>query len=268
MRLKDPPGWYDRFGRACYRIRQTKGLAGLEPSELTRGAVRAGYSETVRARLCELIQRELGDVRLGRKLDILDVGGGSGRLFDLLKDSTRSYLNVDPSDVEPDVAALARLEHPAYRWVRCSAEVLPLEDECVDVAIAKSSLDHIPDYRRALAEIRRVLRGGGVLIVTINNRGSWWKTLLAGTRWLDRRQERIAEDHYIQWTLAECTVRLGEYLPTTKGYSTTFFPYFPGLWRVCLPLLDRVGAWLAPAWGGNSVVVCRKGAGAPVEGTG
>lgn len=268
MRLKDPPAYYDRFGRACYPVRQTKGLAECQRSELTRGAVRAGYSERVRARLSELIQQELGDLRLGRKLDFLDVGGGRGRLFDLLKDSARSYLNVDPSDIEPDATARARLAHPTYRWIRCSAEVLPLEAECVDVAIAKSSLDHIPDYRRALGEIRRVLRPGGVLIVTINNRGSWWKTLLAGTRWLEGRQARIAEDHYIQWTLAECATRLAEYLPTTKAYSTTFFPYVPGLWRVCLPLLDRVGTRLAPAWGGNSVVVCRKGAGTPVGGTG
>lgn len=50
--------------------------------------------------------------------------------------------------------------------------VLPLPDGCADVVTSFTVLEHVADERQALRELRRVLRPGGLLVVTVPNR--WW----------------------------------------------------------------------------------------------
>ena len=51
--------------------------------------------------------------------------------------------------------------------LRGDATALPFADECFDAVITSEVLEHIPDDVGALAELRRVLRRGGVLAVTV-----------------------------------------------------------------------------------------------------
>lgn len=74
---------------------------------------------------------------------------------------------------------------------------IPLEDESVDVVISTASLDHIPDYRKALAESKRLLKMNGFFILTINSRSSWWKLLLSGTDYVRKRNSEIAKEMVI-----------------------------------------------------------------------
>ena len=48
------------------------------------------------------------------------------------------------------------------------ARTIPAPDACYDAVLAHFMLDHVPDWARALAEIRRVLRPGGVLHAATN----------------------------------------------------------------------------------------------------
>jgi ubiquinone/menaquinone biosynthesis C-methylase UbiE len=49
---------------------------------------------------------------------------------------------------------------------------IPLPDGTADVVTSFTVLEHVPNERAALAEMRRILRPGGKLIVTVPNR--WW----------------------------------------------------------------------------------------------
>jgi SAM-dependent methyltransferase len=51
---------------------------------------------------------------------------------------------------------------------------LPLEDELFDAALLIGVLDQLDDLQRATAELCRVLRPGGVLLVSATN-GSYWR---------------------------------------------------------------------------------------------
>jgi ubiquinone/menaquinone biosynthesis C-methylase UbiE len=52
-------------------------------------------------------------------------------------------------------------------WVRGSGLSLPFADACFDRVICAEVLEHIPDYQAVLREIRRVLKPGGVLAVSV-----------------------------------------------------------------------------------------------------
>ena len=49
---------------------------------------------------------------------------------------------------------------------------IPLPDGVADVVTSFTVLEHVPDERAALAEMRRILRPRGKLIISVPNR--WW----------------------------------------------------------------------------------------------
>lgn len=59
-----------------------------------------------------------------------------------------------------------------YRGVRCENLMeLTLGDACFDLVICEDILEHVPDPERAFAEIFRVLRPGGSLVLSVPDHG-------------------------------------------------------------------------------------------------
>ncbi|HOU54198.1 MAG TPA: methyltransferase domain-containing protein [Myxococcota bacterium] len=101
---------------------------------------------------------------------LVDVGCGSGLLTRALM-STRTFrqcLSVDLSAAQ--LAALRRhLAEEAIEGVwtaRADVHRLPLPSESVDCVAGNSMLHHLPDVLAFLGEVHRVLRPGGVLLLT------------------------------------------------------------------------------------------------------
>lgn len=258
MKLTAPPDHWDEHGRPRYLIEQRKGLYDQQDNHLFEEAKADGYVTSVGNTLKRWIRDEVAVASAGRKLDMLEIGGGRGTLYDWLKESARTYVNVDPGSIVPREGDLERWQDPKYARIGCSGEAIPLEDESVDVVISNASFDHLPDYRKGLAEIARLLKKNGSFILTLNNRRSWWKALLSGTGYLRRREAEIAREHYFQWSFAECAAHLSEYLSVERMSTVTFLPFVPTVWRPLLPLSDRIGRFVAPKYGSNIVAVCRK----------
>ncbi len=92
---------------------------------------------------------------------VLDVGCGVfGRPYYLT-----SYTAELISGVEP----LAPFETPDFELVRGISEYLPWPDESFSTVISATSLDHCMSLDRSLAEMRRVLRPGGRLLLWIDS---------------------------------------------------------------------------------------------------
>ena len=258
LRLTAEPLYYDEHGQPCYAVSQDKGLSEAQNNHLLAGALADGYTAAVAETLLDWIRLRISRFGAGRKLDILEIGGGSGAFFERVKEVARTYVNVEPGRVALTDEALRRVGDDRYVCVRCSAEQIPLPDESVDVIVSIASLDHVPDYRRALAEARRLLRGGGVLTLTRNNRRSWWKTLLSRTAYLKRREEEIAKEHHFQWSFAECESHLAEFIPVSEMSTTTYVPFVPKVWRLLLPASNALGKILFTKLGANILAVCEK----------
>ncbi|WP_249137174.1 class I SAM-dependent methyltransferase [Bradyrhizobium tropiciagri] len=105
----------------------------------------------------------------------LDAGCGTGTLSRLLAARGCDVTGVDASP-EMIAAARSRLADPTaerltFRQIPTIAN-LPFADRSFDGVLCASVLEYVPEVAQCLAQIHRVLRPGGVLLVSIPNRGS------------------------------------------------------------------------------------------------
>ncbi len=100
-----------------------------------------------------------GDL-LGRRL--LDVGCGTGRLSALFAERGAKVWGVDPSDEMLDQARARALRGVGFRTG--GAESLPFRDGWFDRAVLMLVI-HLVDRGRALAELHRVLKADGRLVI-------------------------------------------------------------------------------------------------------
>ncbi|WP_343601151.1 methyltransferase domain-containing protein [Mycobacterium sp.] len=99
----------------------------------------------------------------------LDVGCGPGSVTALLARAVGPdglALGVDVS--EPMLARAVRAQSgPQVAFLRANAQQLPLRDATVDAVVSIAVLQLIPDPSAAVAEMARVLRPGGRLILMV-----------------------------------------------------------------------------------------------------
>lgn len=128
----------------------------MNPRARSFGPVAAAYAAHRPGYPADAVDWALG----GRTGDVLDLGAGTGKLTEAL--AARPGVRVVA--VEPDPAMLAELRRalPGVDARRGSAEAIPLPDAAVDAVLVGQAL-HWFDLDRALPEIVRVLRPGGVL---------------------------------------------------------------------------------------------------------
>ena len=90
--------------------------------------------------------------------NVIDIGGGYGRLGHLLGAGCSHYVNLEPS-----ATILSRLySGDTSKAVRGFGEHLPFRSEVFSCVSSKSSLDHTFDLDMMLSESFRVLRPGGL----------------------------------------------------------------------------------------------------------
>jgi len=102
-----------------------------------------------------------------RGADVLEVGCGTGLILSRLRPLARSVRGVDLS---PGMLKLA-IER-GLPVEQADATALPFPDASFDTVVCFKVLAHIPDVRRAVAEMCRVVRPGGVVAAEFYNRDS------------------------------------------------------------------------------------------------
>jgi 2-polyprenyl-6-hydroxyphenyl methylase/3-demethylubiquinone-9 3-methyltransferase len=131
----------------------------------------AQYSFACQKRLVlEMLEDAAGSTS-GR---LLDVGCGPGVMEEAL--AARGF-EVRGIDVSARMIEQGKARLAARGLTRCSLEVgdvtqLGGAGGFYDAVLAMGVLEYLPDYRAALSEMHRVLRSGGVLVLTVPNRFS------------------------------------------------------------------------------------------------
>lgn len=107
----------------------------------------------------------------GKNLQILDLGGGMGRLTIPLSRKHRVVL----ADLSMEMLRLAGENGTGFERVHCDAEeTLCFESERFDCVLVIDLLSHVSDARKMLSEIHRVLKPGGMLFIDATNSNPLW----------------------------------------------------------------------------------------------
>ena len=158
----------------------------------------------------ELRERLLLDLFLaaGPGPKILNVGAGQGSFTQLLE--ARGF-DVVSSDVSP--SAVAVLESRVHGDVlQADLTDLPLPDDAFDGVVAGEVLEHIEAEGQALSEAARVLRPGGILVLSVPAHPAWFG---ASDRWAG---------HVRRYTRATLTGAIGDAGFVLEGIRPWGFP--------------------------------------------
>ena len=120
----------------------------------------------------------LAEARPGER--VLDLGCGAGRFVAALREHGSDAVGVEIAE-----AALERARRNVpggdFRAVAADGS-LALEHRSVDLVWCSEVLEHVADVAGLLVEVRRVLRPGGRLLVTVPFHGRLQAALIALTR--------------------------------------------------------------------------------------
>jgi SAM-dependent methyltransferase len=154
---------------------------------------------------------------------VLDLGCGPGNMLDLLGE----HGDVFGSDYSADALDFCRRR--AYRRLfRADFHHLPLRESAFDLITCCDVLEHLNDDARALVELRRALRPGGLLLVTVPAFQFLWG------------DHDTLYGHQRRYRAPELRRRLSE-----AGFEVQRLTYFEPAYLVPLWLYRRVKARLA-----------------------
>jgi len=172
--------------------------------------------------------------RWGRALSLLrrDVLRGSrvldlGCAFGYGTARIARYYNTDGLDASPDYIRRARRSRSNARFMLGHAERLPYPDDHFDAVVLLDVLEHVTDEQAVVTEIARVLRPGGLLIVSVPHTGALrWADSLNVYAWLTGEDALAApgtpasgRDHHRHYSIGALRLLFGDRF--TDSYTHT-----------------------------------------------
>jgi ubiquinone/menaquinone biosynthesis C-methylase UbiE len=140
-----------------------------------------------------------GDARLAAELSgvssgdtVVDIGCGPGVAARLAASRGATVTGIDPAAVMLRVARFTTRDASRIRYVRGTAESLPVDDASATIVWSLSTVHHWADIEAGLAETRRVLQPGGSF-VAIEHRSQPGASGLASHGWTGEQAEAFAE---------------------------------------------------------------------------
>jgi SAM-dependent methyltransferase len=188
----------------------------------------------------ELVRRWLERTgALGPEAVLLDCGAGTG----LFAAEMRAACQVRVLDDHAESLAILRTRFTAEEIIEGSATRIPFDAPPVDAVTALDVLEHVANDRGAVAELGRVLRPGGVAVVTVPAMMSLWGY------WDE------ALHHHRRYDLAALCALFPAGTWAIEHVNYTNVAVFPAVWMVRrwqrwrnLGTASRVEDMVPPAW--------------------
>lgn len=205
---------------------------------------------------------------------LMDVGCGRAEFAAFLRERWRDVPS-NQSDVwnylgiEPSAEQLKNRDIPSMGlgFVQAAAEQVPLTDMTAQGVLVKEVIDHCYDPAKVVREAKRVLKPGGVLVVTVTNDSSYFKRLLP---FVNSAIKSKQTDHLSFFGPKELRKLADEALfdrVSVETYNYLKLPRFleqvlsllgEPVNRVLLDLADALGKLLLPGLGGGIILTAHK----------
>jgi ubiquinone/menaquinone biosynthesis C-methylase UbiE len=120
---------------------------------------------------------------LGGAACVADVGCGKGRFARIVREHGARVIAIDLAE--------AMLAHVPEGIERCAASMtaLPLQTACCDGAYATESLEHSVDIPKAVAELCRIVKPGGRIVIIDKSAEAWGRLETPEwEKWFGRRE--------------------------------------------------------------------------------
>ncbi|CAN5443719.1 hypothetical protein BH10PSE18_BH10PSE18_14610 [soil metagenome] len=108
--------------------------------------------------------------RFCKDKDVLDIASGEGYGAALLARQARSVVGVDISGEAVQHAQRTYEGRTNLTYLQGSATAIPRPDASVDVVVSYETIEHLAEQEEMLAELRRVLRPDGLMIMSSPNK--------------------------------------------------------------------------------------------------
>jgi SAM-dependent methyltransferase len=181
---------------------------------------------------------DFGRLRVQPGDRVLDLGCGGGRhAFELLRQGAHVVaLDRDATELAGAASMLAAMrtagEAPAgaaATTLHADAYHLPLPDNAFDIVVAAEILEHLTDDERAIAEIVRVVRPGGMVAVTVPR---WWPERICWA--LSERYHTVDGGHVRIYRRTQLITRLRNATLVPIGAHHAHALHSPYWWLRCL----------------------------------
>jgi len=113
----------------------------------------------------EHLHRYAFALQLCKGKDVLDIASGEGYGSNLIAGVAKSVLGVDISKAAVCQARM-KYERRNLKFIEGSASDFPVESSAIDVVVSFETIEHHSHHAEMMAEIKRVLRAQGMLIIS------------------------------------------------------------------------------------------------------
>jgi SAM-dependent methyltransferase len=186
-------------------------------------------------------------------LRVLDVGCGTGPFSIVAQERGAHVVSLD---LGLELLRRARGKG-ARRGVAGDAAALPFAEGSFDVVLSSECIEHTTGPEQSVAEMLRVLRTGGILVVTCPNRFWHWSVVLAGV--FNLRPYRGLENWPGWLTLRRWIRAHGGSVRLHVGLH--LFPFVLPATQPLLRCLDRFGAVFGPVCVNQGICAIKVGHG-------
>ncbi len=150
---------------------------------------------------------------------ILDAGCGEGHLLKKIHDHfpKNYYYGVDITDI---ALVSARKRCPFANFQKMDLGNLAYDNEFFDIIICTEVLEHIYEYETVIAELVRILKKDGMLIISFPNETLW--TL---SRFILRRRPIKVPDHVNSFTPHKLSSKIKINQTAQISFPFSFLPF-------------------------------------------
>ena len=226
-----------------------------QPEEFT-----GPYRHHLRKRRAYL-DRVLGrfrQTRAGQTVTALDLGCGDGAHMRWLSQYTDRLFGSDYNLVRLERAALRRHGGTVFM---ADVTDYPVADNSFDLIFFNHVLEHIPQDAKALAEVRRILKPGGLLVLGVPNEGAaFWQLAYK----LEPNVRRLTDhvNFYTDRTLSQKCAAAGLVVDHVEhlgwGVPHWNLDFIVRRWKIVDDTLEAIGRRIIPRQATSLYLLCSK----------